>query len=238
MSQIHTTAFYKNNQWFKAGHVQNSWNNTYIIHCQTQINSKSAEARSIITALKPIFKRAVFRKVSFQFQESKWLEKFNNDFGQLSVSLLKAKNLTAQDSLKDKEKHQFIEPESEFKIKCHLLEKYNTASSQILQPSRTTEAKSTMEKEGESTALLAIRLSFWLCHQQTVRLRASYFASSCLGLLNKVLANWIQYQTKKDHTHTITWHSSCKLTRMVQHMQTNQCDTSHKQKTKTTWSSQ
>ena len=96
--------------------MQNSWNNTYIIHCQTQINSKSAKARSIITALKPIFSKAVFRKVSFQFQESKWLEKFNNDFGRYQYPSFKAEKFyTAQDSLKDKEKHQFIETESEFR---------------------------------------------------------------------------------------------------------------------------
>ena len=41
---------------------------------------------------------------------------------------------------------------------------------------------------------------------------------------------------KKDHTRSRGIHP--KFTRMVQHMQTNQCDIPHKQKTTTTWSSQ
>lgn len=93
--------------------MQNSWNNTYTIHCQTQINSKSAEARSIIMVLKSIFSKAVFRKVSYQFQENKWLEKLDNDFGRYQYPSFKAESFyTAQDSLKDKEINQIIGPKS------------------------------------------------------------------------------------------------------------------------------
>ena len=122
-------------------------------------------------------------------------------------------------------------------MKCHLLEEYNTTSSQILQPSRQQRQKSTMEKEGESTVLLEIRLSSWLCHQQTVRLRASYFTSLCRGLLNKVLANLIQYHIKKDHTQDHVafipssqgWFNTCKQISVIHHISKRQ---------KTTWSSQ
>ena len=113
-------------------------------------------------------------------------------------------------------------------MKCHLLEKYNTASSQILQPSRQQKQKSTMEKEGESTVLLEIRLSSWLCHQQTVRLRTSYFTSWCRGLLNKVLANLIQYPIKKDHTHVAIipssqgWFNTCKPISVIHHINKRQ----------------
>ena len=113
-------------------------------------------------------------------------------------------------------------------MKCHLLEKYNTASSQILQPSRQQKQKSTMLKEGESTALLEVRLSFWLCHQQTVR--QVNFTPLCLGLLNKVLPNWIQYHIKKKITHDHVafipssqgWFNTCKPINVIYHINKRQ----------------